>query len=109
MSQLDNETVTRAVVAWTGWGTSSTPDRQDARLVSIFGESVGLDLVQRVHQLEDDFYESDARLTVPDTKGMGERRSLTSASATRSWVSTRPRRWAGATPLTTSECVGPRS
>jgi hypothetical protein len=73
MSQLDNETVTRAVVAWTGWGTSTTPDRQDARLVSIFGESVGLDLVQRVHQLEDDFYESDARFTVPDTKGMGDK------------------------------------
>ena len=73
MADMDNETVTRAVVVWTGFGSHSSPDRQDDRLVSTFGEALGLDLVQRVHQLEDEFYESDARFTVPDTKGMGDK------------------------------------
>ena len=37
---MDDETVTRAVVVWTGWGSHSSPDRQDERLITTFGESL---------------------------------------------------------------------
>ena len=70
---MDDATLTRAVVLWTGWGTSSRPDRQDARLVEEFGEGLGSDLVQAVHRLEDEFYRSDARFTEPELAGMGDK------------------------------------
>jgi hypothetical protein len=58
-------------VIWTGWGESASPLRDDERLVDRLGVSVGLDLVPVVHQLEDEFYKSDARSTVADLAEMG--------------------------------------
>ena len=70
---MDDHTITRAVVLWTGWGASSRPSRDDARLVAEFGDELGADLVQTVHRLEDEFYRSDARFTEPELSAMGDK------------------------------------
>src|SRR5690242_7894175 len=67
------EDLTKAVVLWTGHGTRSWPHRDDAALVQEFGEARGLDLLVALRSLEADFYSSDAHLTEPDLRAMGDR------------------------------------
>src|SRR5262245_15208446 len=52
--ERERETLTDAVVLWTGWGRTSWPDRDDEKVIAEFGRDMGLDLVQAVRQLEDD-------------------------------------------------------
>ena len=70
-----DEDLTRAVVVWTGYGTRSWPDRDDAALVQEFGEDRGLDLLVALRSLEADFYSSDAHSAEPDLQAMGDRAS----------------------------------
>ena len=67
------EDLMKAVVLWTGHGTRSWPHRDDAALVQEFGEARGLDLLVALRSLEADFYSSDAHLTEPDLRAMGDR------------------------------------
>lgn len=69
---VDGSILTRAVVFWTGWGRATWPDRDDDKLIAEYGDDVGLDLVQAVHRLEDDFYSSNARFTEDNLALMGE-------------------------------------
>lgn len=68
----DATQVSEAVVVWTGYGQSSWPVRDQARLAERYGPEETRDLLPRVRQLEEDFYNSDARLAVPDLATMGE-------------------------------------
>ena|SRR5215469_18108742 len=68
---VDAALVSDAIVVWTGWGDTSWPARDNARLVHRFGSQLAADLVPRIRQLEDDFYASDARFTVADLAEMG--------------------------------------
>ena len=70
---VDEDDLTKAVVLWTGWGTKSSPHRDDAALVQEFGEERGLDLLLMVRSLEADFYRSDAHLTEPNLRAMTAR------------------------------------
>jgi hypothetical protein len=63
--------ISRAVVVWTGYGTTSWPQRDDDRLVAAVGSDAALDLLPIVRRLEDEFYESDARHTARDLAEMG--------------------------------------
>ena len=70
---VDEDDLAKAVVLWTGRGTRSWPDRDDAALVQEFGEARGLDLLVTLRSLEADFYSAKARLTEPDLKAMTDR------------------------------------
>jgi hypothetical protein len=59
-----------AVVVWTGYGSSSRPERNEQRLFERFGSERAADLFPKVRALYDDFYASDARLTAPDLVSM---------------------------------------
>jgi len=63
--------VGEAVVVWTGYGSTSSPKREEYRLVERFGAEMAADLLPKLRALEDDFYASDARLTAPDLVNMG--------------------------------------
>jgi hypothetical protein len=69
---VDASVVSQGIVVWTGWGQTSWPIRDEARLVDQFGSDIAADLLPRIRELEDDFYASDARFTVSDLKVMGE-------------------------------------
>lgn len=71
MTQLDSTVLSRAVIVWSGWGTASFPLREDAAVIAAFGAEQAPALLERIRELEDDFYESDARLTIADLDAMG--------------------------------------
>jgi hypothetical protein len=47
--------LTRAVVEWTGWGTTPRPTRDDARVIARFGGEAGPALAKAARRLEADF------------------------------------------------------
>lgn len=47
--------LTRAVVEWTGWGTTPLPARDDARVIARFGSEAGPALAKAARRLEADF------------------------------------------------------
>lgn len=59
-----------AVRIWTGWGTSLSPNRNDARVVQHYGAATAAKLLPIIKSLEDDFYSSDARFTAVDLAEM---------------------------------------
>lgn len=69
---LDSETVTRAIVVWTGWGRTAWPDRDEAALVAEFGAELALGVLAEVRRLEDRFYSSEASKVAPDLTAMAE-------------------------------------
>jgi len=58
---LDPWLVVKAMAVWTGWGTTSWPQRDDTRLAGAFGDDLALDVLPVLKDLEDDFYLSEAR------------------------------------------------
>jgi hypothetical protein len=62
-----------AVRCWCGWGTSAMPRRDDSRLVNRFGEERGAELLREILALEDEFYQSDARLVAANIQDMARR------------------------------------
>ncbi len=73
VASVDAETLSRAVVVWTGWGETASPVTDDSRLAAEFGASRAADLGPQVRQLADEFYESDARHSAADVAAMGDR------------------------------------
>jgi hypothetical protein len=47
--------LTRAVVEWTGWGSSPRPVRDDARVIARFGGTAGPALAKAARKLEADY------------------------------------------------------
>lgn len=52
--------LTRAVVEWTGWGSSPRPVRDDARVIARFGGEAGPALAKAARRLEADYAASSA-------------------------------------------------
>jgi hypothetical protein len=67
------ETISDALVVWTGWGRFAWPHRDERRLIDTYGEASALELVPVIRELEREFYESGARMTAPDLVSMGDR------------------------------------
>jgi len=65
--------ISEAIVAWTGWGSSNWPDRDELRLVELFGEDKALNLLPILCRLEEEFFRSDARFTVVNLAEMGDK------------------------------------
>ncbi|GAA4369951.1 hypothetical protein [Agromyces bauzanensis] len=53
--------LTRAVVEWTGWGTTPRPARDDARVIARFGGEAGPALAKAARRLEADFSADSAQ------------------------------------------------
>jgi NAD(P)H-hydrate repair Nnr-like enzyme with NAD(P)H-hydrate epimerase domain len=70
VTDVDPAVVSRALIVWTGWGTSSWPLRDDTAIDAVFGVELAPALRESIRSLEEDFYSSNARLTVPDTDTM---------------------------------------
>jgi hypothetical protein len=68
---MNPDSVSRAIVVWTGWGVRTWPQRQDAAVLEVFGPSEGPSILVRVKELASEFYESEARSTVADLDEMG--------------------------------------
>ena len=64
--------LSEAIIAWTGWGVSARPARDESRVVEAFGEELAIDLMPAIREAEEEFYESDARHVVEDLAEMGE-------------------------------------
>jgi hypothetical protein len=58
--------ISEAVVVWTGRGNKAWPVEDELGLAERFGEDRARDLMPILHRLKDEFYESDAALTVDD-------------------------------------------
>lgn len=71
MTRLDPSFLSRAVIVWSGWGRAQWPLRDDSSIAEAFGEEIAPALLKALHELEDDFYSSEARLTVADLDAMG--------------------------------------
>jgi len=70
-----SEAVSRAIVVWTGYDARvefGKPERDDARLVDMFGETAAFDLLPIVKSLQQDFYTSTASNTVAGLREMGD-------------------------------------
>jgi hypothetical protein len=52
-----------AVRIWSGWGSNSSPSRDEKRVVQRYGGATAAKLLQIIRTLEDEFYASDARFT----------------------------------------------
>jgi hypothetical protein len=68
----DSARISEAIIAWTGWGDSTWPSRDDERVIKQFGPDAAIDLLPAVHRLEDEFFASDARFFATDLKEMGD-------------------------------------
>ncbi len=60
-----------ALIAWTGWGLTPWPQRDEQRLVSQLGADAAAELLPQLHKLERDFYASNARNVAPDLATIG--------------------------------------
>jgi hypothetical protein len=68
----DQTLVSRAIVVWTGWGDTTSPVRDETRLVEQFGSEITVELLPQIREVESRFYSSNARLTTSDVTEMGE-------------------------------------
>jgi hypothetical protein len=59
-----------AVRIWAGWGTSSSPSRDEQRVIQRYGSATTAKLLPVIKSLEDEFYASDARFTAIDMAEM---------------------------------------
>lgn len=69
---LDPVALSRAIVLWLGYGISAWPKRDASRLTAEFDQTTAALVLSRVRELEAEFYRSDARLTMPSLKEMGD-------------------------------------
>lgn len=71
MEAVSENVLSQAVVVWTGWDTATWPRRDEHRLVEEFGADAAATLLPLVRGLADDFYATDAHLTVAGLSEMG--------------------------------------
>jgi hypothetical protein len=72
IDDLDSRQLVEAVLVWTGWGLEMMPNRDDSRVIRHFGDDAAARLLPIVKRLEDDFYQSDARLAADDLSQMAK-------------------------------------
>ena len=75
MERPDPDLVSEAIVLWLGFRIVPWPKRDESRVSERFGAEVANDLLPAVRELEDEFYESDARHKAADVEVMGEQAS----------------------------------
>lgn len=71
MKDLKSPQLVTAVRAWTGWGRTMVPSRDNEQLVALLGDECAAQLLPLLKTLETDFYSSDARHVAADLQEMG--------------------------------------
>ena len=71
MTEPSAESISAAIVAWTGYGQSAWPQRDESRVVAKFGNNAVV-LMPHVMALDEDFSSSTARHTVSDLNAMAQ-------------------------------------
>jgi len=72
IDDLTSQELVEAVLVWTGWGREMMPNRDDSKVIRRFGGDTAARLLPIIKRLEDDFYESDARLAADDLSQMAK-------------------------------------
>jgi hypothetical protein len=72
INDFESAQLVEAILAWTGWGRSAIPLRDDSLLEKHFGDEVAAKLLPVIKSLEDDFYSSDAKFVADDIQEMGK-------------------------------------
>ena len=72
MAEPSAETLSKAIVVWTGRGVTNYPQRDENRVVERFGVDAAVDLVPLINALEEDFYTSTAYQAVPGLAEMAD-------------------------------------
>lgn len=71
IESFDSQTLARAVVIWTGYGSAAWPTREDEVLFRMFPTDEAAKLASIVRSLEEDFYKSQAHLNSRSLSEMG--------------------------------------
>jgi len=58
---MNPDVLSQAIVLWTGWHRSDWPAPDDDRLLEKYDSLEAAELALTIHELEDEFYLSDAR------------------------------------------------
>lgn len=66
------ESLSEAIVVWTGYGVTSYPQRDERRVAEQFGVEAAVELVPLMAALQEDFYTSTAYNTVPGLAEMAD-------------------------------------
>lgn len=66
------DSLSQAIIAWTGWGQTPYPRRDEARVAECLGKDVAVALMPFVKRLENEFYASDAAHRGADLKALGD-------------------------------------
>ena len=69
---VDPQTLSEALVCWTGWGTEPWPRCDKQRVLERFGGEAVLDLLPLIKAIEVDFYESNAYRVGPTLVDIGD-------------------------------------
>jgi hypothetical protein len=69
---VDASVVSQAVVVWTGYGDTSWPARDEARVVAVLGADLAASVMPSVLELEHDFFESGACHVAAELARMAE-------------------------------------
>lgn len=68
---INLDTLTQAVLCWTGYRTSASPLRQDAAITDAYPPADAGRLITLIQNLEEDFYRSDAHAHAFNLSEMG--------------------------------------
>lgn len=71
VAQPSDESISRAIVAWTGHGQLAWPERDQSRVIEAFGP-YAKELMPLIAALDKDFYASAAPNTIGDLNAMTE-------------------------------------
>jgi hypothetical protein len=72
INNIDSPLILDAVRAWTGWGKSAMPLRDNAAVNGRLGSEVGSRLLPVINALAEDFYSTNARYVAADLAEMGD-------------------------------------
>ena len=70
IASIDNSILTKAFIAWSGYGRSAGPRRDPSFVAKVFGSKLSIKLMEKIEALESDFYSSNARHIASNLKEM---------------------------------------
>ncbi len=75
-SMLVDDELSPAIVAWTGWGSSATPTRDEASLISRYGSDRARELALAASVLAADFQKHGVHLAAPNLQALGDQAAV---------------------------------
>jgi hypothetical protein len=72
MEGIKSVEMIEAVRAWTGWGRTMAPTRDDLRVAKLLGDQEAIRVLPLLKSLENDFYCSNASVVATDLQEMGK-------------------------------------